>query len=109
MKIWDSQKIRKRKPTKPQLRAREEHEAWIRNMGIKKPDKSISVVELPNLREGIRDNAKLSNNIDASGPKRRQNTYTGDYILGIATMHKSNLVPITSKESAEDVSKMRRN
>lgn len=35
-------------------------------------------------------------------------TYTGTKILGIATMHKSNLVPVFSDEEAVDISKMRR-
>jgi len=35
-------------------------------------------------------------------------TYTGTKILGIATMHKSNLVPVFSEEEATDISKMRR-
>jgi len=35
-------------------------------------------------------------------------TYTGTKILGIATMHKSNLVPVFSEEEAIDISKMRR-
>jgi hypothetical protein len=34
--------------------------------------------------------------------------YTGDKILGIGTMHKSNAVPIFSDEQAKDISKMRR-
>lgn len=34
--------------------------------------------------------------------------YTGDKLIGIATMHKSNLVPIFNNDAAEDVSKMRR-
>jgi hypothetical protein len=34
--------------------------------------------------------------------------YTGDKVLGIATMHKSNLVPIFSGEEAVAVSSMRR-
>lgn len=34
--------------------------------------------------------------------------YTGTNMLGIATMHKSNAVPVFSSESAEDISKMRR-
>jgi len=34
--------------------------------------------------------------------------YTGDKMKGIGTMHKSNMVPIFSKEEAEDISKMRR-
>jgi hypothetical protein len=39
---------------------------------------------------------------------RKENTYTGDKLLGIATMHKSNLVPVFSQQSAEEISKMRR-
>lgn len=35
-------------------------------------------------------------------------TYTGEKILGIGTMHKSNMVPIFSDTEAEDISKMRR-
>lgn len=34
--------------------------------------------------------------------------YTGDKLLGIATMHKSNMVPVFSAQDAEDISKMRR-
>lgn len=34
--------------------------------------------------------------------------YTGDKILGIGTMHKSNAVPIFSEDEAKDISKMRR-
>lgn len=34
--------------------------------------------------------------------------YTGDKIIGIGTMHKSNAVPIFSDEQAKDISRMRR-
>lgn len=34
--------------------------------------------------------------------------YTGTAMLGVATMHKSNAVPVFSTESAEDISRMRR-
>ena len=34
--------------------------------------------------------------------------YTGTKVKGIATMHKSNAVPIFSDEEAQDISKMRR-
>lgn len=34
--------------------------------------------------------------------------YTGDKMLGIATMHKSNAVPVFSTDSAKDISNMRR-
>lgn len=34
--------------------------------------------------------------------------YTGTRLLGIATMHKSNMVPIFKKEDAEEIARMRR-
>ena len=38
----------------------------------------------------------------------RQNNYTGDAMLGIATMHKSNSVPVFNKDNAVELAKMRR-
>jgi hypothetical protein len=35
--------------------------------------------------------------------------YTGDKLIGIGMMHKSNLVPIFNDQEAKDISKMRRN
>lgn len=40
--------------------------------------------------------------------KAPERVYTGDKMLGIATMHKSNSVPVFSTEEAENISKMRR-
>jgi hypothetical protein len=34
--------------------------------------------------------------------------YTGDKVIGIGTLHKSNAVPIFSDQEAKDISKMRR-
>ena len=34
--------------------------------------------------------------------------YTGTAMIGIATMHKSNMVPVFNTEAAKDISKMRR-
>lgn len=42
-----------------------------------------------------------------SAPKREMK-YTGDKLMGIATMHKSNMVPVFKQEDAEDISRMRR-
>ena len=44
---------------------------------------------------------------DAS--KKREQHYTGANLLGIATMHKSNSVPVFRKEDAIDIANMRRN
>jgi hypothetical protein len=40
--------------------------------------------------------------------KRFQNSYTGDKMKGISTMHKSNAVPIFSDNEAKEISSMRR-
>jgi type II restriction/modification system DNA methylase subunit YeeA len=40
---------------------------------------------------------------------RKENFYTGERkLLGIAIMHKSNLVPVFEQKDAEDIAKMRR-
>ena len=40
--------------------------------------------------------------------KTQDNEYTGTKVKGIATLHKSNGVPVFSNEEAKDISKMRR-
>ena len=44
-----------------------------------------------------------------STAKPRRTEYSGDYVIGIATMHKSNLVPVGRGDNPEDYSTMRRN
>jgi len=39
---------------------------------------------------------------------RKENVYTGTLIKGLAVTHKSNIVPVTSQEQAEDIARMRR-
>jgi hypothetical protein len=48
--------------------------------------------------------------VAGSGAKVEEKRYTGTLIKGIATMHKSNAVPIRkdSKEAAKDIAAMRR-
>ena len=41
--------------------------------------------------------------------KKESPMYTGTLVKGIATMHKSNAVPVISQQEAEDISNMRRN
>ena len=43
----------------------------------------------------------------AALPERKE--YTGTLIQGIATMHKSNAVPVLNQEEATDIANMRRN
>jgi hypothetical protein len=46
---------------------------------------------------------------DISFSKPERPEYTGDYIVGIATMHKSNSVPVGRDDNPKDYSTMRRN
>ena len=50
--------------------------------------------------------ATFSGAINTSKPERKE--YTGTLVKGIATMHKSNAVPIINDEEAKDISRMRR-
>ena len=43
-----------------------------------------------------------------TGQKKEPMKYTGTLVKGIATMHKSNAVPIISQEEATDIARMRR-
>jgi len=61
----------------------------------------------PNYRETPNYPSVSSNTaINTSKPERKE--YTGTLVKGIATMHKSNAVPIINDEEAKDISRMRR-
>jgi len=49
----------------------------------------------------------LNTNTGSTAKKEHQ-IYTGDNMLGIGQLHKSNSVPVFKKEDAEDLAKMRR-
>jgi hypothetical protein len=78
-----------------------------------KTKKSTVSSELPTIAKSIKRDAgprpaSLNTwNVGAVSSKATQQ-YTGDKILGIGTLHKSNAVPIFSNQEAEDIAKMRR-
>ena len=41
-----------------------------------------------------------------AGRRSESKQYTGDYVIGIATLHKSNAVPVTNQKYAEEISAM---
>lgn len=57
-----------------------------------------------------RETPKIASLPFTAGPctKPEQKVYTGDAVLGISTLHKSNAVPVFSKDEAVSISKMRR-
>jgi hypothetical protein len=62
----------------------------------------------PAVRETIRYPSLNSTDSVGVAAKKPAQVYTGKLIKGIATMHKSNMVPVFSQEQAEEISKMRR-
>lgn len=52
--------------------------------------------------------ASLTSTDQIHGTQKERHEYTGDYITGLATMHKSNIVPVGKGDDAESYAKMRR-
>ena len=101
---------KKRKPSKSKrlAEARAEHEAWLKSMGVT-GKKSDYRYDMPNYRE-TRPDMSTSDVICSNGSKRESLKYTGNEFIGIATMHKSNAVPIRrdDKQGMIDIANMRR-
>ena len=58
------------------------------------------------MEEAMKDGTWMSK---AGDTARKENPkYTGTLVKGIATMHKSNAVPVINQKEAEDIAKMRR-
>jgi hypothetical protein len=110
-----NQKRRKsQKKTQRQLTAEAEHEAYLKKLGVgraslpvDKKGRRLGINPLPDLSTGPR---ATSDTIPGNSGSRKTNQYTGDELLGIATMHKSNAVPVRkdSKDAAKEISSMRR-
>lgn len=93
-----------------------EHEKWLRERGchpdqlkeIKKEFKTYAPIK-PYVRETPDyPSLQTSDVICNVAPKKEAQKYTGTYIRGIAVMHKSNMVPITSGKDAKEIARMRR-
>ncbi|CAB5221392.1 hypothetical protein UFOVP247_154 [uncultured Caudovirales phage] len=89
------------------------HEAWIAKMTSGKPiDKKVADQkwrdEYMNMLKAHKTEYNSAGMNYGSTPKPEPKVYTGTRLMGIATMHKSNMVPVFSSQDAEDISKMRR-
>jgi hypothetical protein len=103
-------KTKKRKPTAKQRELAASWEA-ILNKYKTKPVRSDArrvtpVVSQNVIRETVRY-PSLDTGLGVATLKP-SNVYTGTKVKGIATMHKSNAVPVFSDEQAVEISKMRR-
>jgi len=93
-------------------KAQAEHDAWLKKMGahpsqIKNKTKD-SGIKAPNYKE-LSQSLPTSNYVGKVVGKSKTNAYTGTFITGIATMHKSNMVPVSKNADAKEYATMRRN
>ncbi len=74
----------------------------------------LGVEKLPRLEYGSRVGADAARSVQSLNSdkifteKRESLMYTGSLVKGIATMHKSNAVPVIDEEQMKDISRMRR-
>ena len=74
----------------------------------------LGVEKLPRLEYGSRVGADAARSVQSLNSdkifteKRESLMYTGSLVKGIATMHKSNAVPVIDGEQMKDISRMRR-
>tara|TARA_B100001057_G_scaffold478420_1_gene548833 strand:- start:6477 stop:6842 length:366 start_codon:yes stop_codon:yes gene_type:complete len=111
-----STKKRKTKgTTAADRKAQAEHDKWLRKMGVHPEQlakrEKVAVNSIPDYKKDSRG-IPTSDRICGNGIKKQGNTYSGErQLLGVATMHKSNMVPVFAdkKEDAVDIAQMRRN
>lgn len=104
MSSLNTRKRKTKNKSKRLLEAEAAHERFLARMGVT-GKKSEHRNEIPDYSTGPR---MTSDRVAGNGNKRESMKYTGTLIKGVATMHKSNAVPITSGEQAIEISKMRR-
>lgn len=63
---------------------------------------------VPYRRETVHYPSLVSKEGGGHGTKKESPKYTGTLIKGIATMHKSNAVPVINQKEAEEISRMAR-
>lgn len=78
-----------------------------RNAAIKAPAMKSYTLSYPPGREPKQHIPSLDTGV-AMAARPADKVYTGDKIIGIGTMHKSNAVPVFSDEQAEEIARMRR-
>ena len=104
-------KKRKHKNAPGIKKALEEHNKWLRKMGVHpdqlKTKEKSSGANIPNYAE-TRGGIQTSDVITPIQGKTKANEYSGDYIIGLATLHKSNTVPVGRGDNPEIYAKMRR-
>jgi hypothetical protein len=107
----------KTKKRKPNAKQRELQASWqeiMKKYETKNTTVQKKVCARPSYPSVIIADNRISRNIPSldSGSgnalKKPTKVYTGDSMIGISTLHKSNAVPVFRQEDAVDIAKMRR-
>jgi len=103
--------VRKSKAKLRPKKERDEYEAWLAKHQPKKTIKPVAEtfvykLSAPPGRE-TKQYKSLNTGLGVATAAPRK-VYTGDKMIGIATMHKSNAVPVFNSMDAVEISKMRR-
>lgn len=93
-------------------KAQAEYETWLKSHGIdpnkRKKKEFVPYTPTPEPHRRQTPHYPSLNSFAGSATKKESPKYTGGNLLGIGTLHKSNAVPIFSKEDAKDQASMRR-
>lgn len=93
-------------------RRRRKHNAAMRKSSRKAEFKPIETTTGLVIRDGADHRSIPSRGVHGVkdlGTRKESPKYTGTLVKGISTLHKSNAVPVISKEEAIEHSQMRRN
>lgn len=110
MTTTNTKKRKTSKKSKRQQQVDTAHAKFLKRMGVGKV-KADSGNKIPNYKNVSSNTIPTSDTICGNGSKKDRNVYCGErQLIGIATMHKSNMVPIFAdkKEDAKEIAKMRR-
>ena len=102
-------KRKKRKPNAQQRQLASDWDAVVKKYEPQKPVRS-TVQPWTATKSYVRQTPHYPSLNTAGGlaTKASPKVYTGDKVMGIATLHKSNAVPVFNNQEAVDISKMRR-
>ncbi|MFZ9616675.1 MAG: hypothetical protein ACO3AG_08400 [Fluviibacter sp.] len=102
--------IPKRKPKKPNAKQRELARSWEAILKKYGPVKKIASAPVAKAKPFVRETPKIPS-LPFTGDacvRPADKVYTGDAMIGIGTLHKSNAVPVFSSDEAKEMARMRR-
>jgi hypothetical protein len=108
-------RIKKSKQKKTPKSVREQHDAWLAQVNSLSTNFSRFPVSKPTKIVMNKTYVRETKYYPSLNPqnmtpctKPEQKVYTGDKMLGIGTLHKSNAVPVFTDTEAKDMANMRR-